>query len=165
MIVSLAAAAGATVWGQTGSEAKARQIRELGANAVLIGGPEALGDELAGWEPTVALDPLGGAFVAPVIAALAPRGRLVSYGVSSAPEVTFNMQQLYRKMLTVYGYGGMQITRDERRAGLQAALAALKAGELKVRVDEVLALDDVNGAFERLTERRVQGKLLLALDR
>ncbi|HET9105540.1 MAG TPA: zinc-binding alcohol dehydrogenase family protein [Solirubrobacteraceae bacterium] len=164
MIVSLARAAGATVWGQTGSGAKAAQIRELGAAEVLVGGPQALGQRLADWQPTVALDPLGGEFVAPVIAALAPRGRLVSYGVSAGAEVTFDMQQLYRKMITVFGYGGMQLTREERRPGLEAALTALGAGELEVRVDSVLPLTDVNEAFARLTERRVQGKLLLGLD-
>ena len=163
MIVSLAGAAGATVWGQTGSEAKAYPIRDHGAERVLVGGPQDLVAPLQEFAPTVVLDPLGGAFLAPVIDAIAPRGRLVSYGVSAGPEVTFNMQQLYRKMITVYGYGGMLLTAQERRSGLQAALQALAAGELKVRIDEVLALDEVEEAFARLTERRVQGKLLLSL--
>jgi len=163
MIVSLAAAAGATVWGQTGSEAKAAPIRDHGAQRVLVGGAEDLAQPLKEFEPTVALDPLGGEFVAPVIDAIAPRGRLVSYGVSAGPDVAFNMQQLYRKMVTLFGYGGMLLSADERRTGLQAALSALAAGELKVRIDEVLALDEVGEAFARLTERRVQGKLLLAL--
>lgn len=163
MIVSLAAAAGATVWGQTGSEAKAAPIRDHGAQRVLVGGAEDLAQPLKEFEPTVALDPLGGEFVAPVIDAIAPRGRLVSYGVSAGPDVAFNMQQLYRKMVTLFGYGGMLLSADERRTGLRAALAALAAGELKVRIDEVLALDEVGEAFARLTERRVQGKLLLAL--
>ncbi len=163
MIVSLAAAAGATVWGQTGSEAKTAPILDHGADRVLVGGPRDLAAPLTEFEPTVVLDPLGGEFIAPVIDAMAPRGRLVSYGVSAGPEVTFNMQQLYRKMITLFGYGGMLLSADERRTGLRAAIAALAAGELKVRIDEVLALDDVGEAFTRLTERRVQGKLLLAL--
>jgi NADPH2:quinone reductase len=163
MIVSLASSAGATVWGQTGSEAKADAIRDHGADRVLVGGPRDLVAPLQEFMPTVVLDPLGGEFVAPVIDAIAPRGRLVSYGVSAGPEVTFNMQQLYRKMLTVFGYGGMQLTDDERRTGLQAAMQVLAAGQLTVRIDEVLALDDVGEALTRLTERRVQGKLLLAL--
>ena len=163
MCVSLAAAVGATVWGQTGSETKAALIRDHGAQRVLVGGAEELAQPLDEFEPTVALDPLGGAFVAPVIDAMAPRGRLVSYGVSAGPEVTFNLQGLYRKMITLFGYGGMLLTVDERRTGLQAALVALAAGELRVRIDEVLALEEVGEAFARLTERRVQGKLLLAL--
>ncbi len=163
MIVSLAAAAGATVWGQTGSEAKAAAIAESGADHVLTAGPQALAEPLSDFAPTVVFDPLGGDFVAPAISALAPRGRFVSIGVSAGAQVTFNMQELYRKMVTLFGYGGMQLHRDERRPGLEAALQALRAGELKVRIDEVVPLEAVNDAFTRLVERRVEGKLLLAL--
>jgi NADPH:quinone reductase len=163
MIVSLAAAAGATVWGQTGSERKAAPISESGADRVLVGGPEALAEPLSDFGPTVVFDPLGGDFVAPAISALVPRGRFVSFGVSAGAEVTFNMRELYRKMVTLFGYGGMQLRHDERRPGLEAALEALRAGELKVRIDEVLPLEAVNEAFARLQDRRVTGKLLLAL--
>jgi NADPH2:quinone reductase len=163
MIVSLAASAGAVVWGQTGSEAKARLIAEHGASRVLVAEPGQLGDSLAELEPTVVFDPLGGEFVAPAIDALSPGGRLVSFGTSAGPEVTFNMQALYRKSLSVRGYGGMLLGPDERRAGLEAALQTLRDGELQVRIDSVLALEDVGEAFTRLVERRVQGKLLLDL--
>lgn len=163
MIVGLAAAAGATVWGQTGSEAKAARITAHGADRVLVADAAALAAPLAEFAPTVALDPLGGAFVAPVIAAMTPRGRYVSYGVSAGADVAFNIQLLYRKMITLYGYGGMQLTREQRRPGLEAALRALAAGEMQVGVDTVLPLDGVNDAFARLAERRVQGKLLLDL--
>jgi NADPH:quinone reductase len=163
MIVSLARAAGATVWGQTGSADKAAAITEDGADRVLVGGPADIAADIARFEPTVAFDPLGDGFVAPLVAAISPRGRIVSFGVSAGAEVTFNLQLLYRKAVSLLGYGGIILTRDERRPGLQAALEAVRAGELKVRVDSVLALDDVNEAFQRLTERRVQGKLLLDL--
>jgi NADPH:quinone reductase len=163
MIVSLTAAAAATVWGQTGSPEKADRIAAAGAQRVLVSGPQDLPGPLSELEPTVVFDPLGGDFVAPAVSALVPRGRLVSFGVSAGTEVSFNMQELYRKMLTLFGYGGMALRRDERRAGLKAALEALRAGELRVSVDEVLALDAVNDAFTRLVERRVQGKLLLDL--
>ncbi|MFL5861819.1 MAG: zinc-binding alcohol dehydrogenase family protein [Solirubrobacteraceae bacterium] len=163
MIVSLARAAGATVWGQTGSEAKADAIAQDGAHRVLVGGPEEIAASLAEFEPTVVLDPLGDGFVAPAVAAMAQRGRIVSLGVSAGAEVSFNMRLLYRKMLTLLGYGGTILTREERRPGLAAALEAVRAGELKVRIDSVLALEDVNDAFQRLVDRRVQGKLLLDL--
>jgi NADPH:quinone reductase-like Zn-dependent oxidoreductase len=111
----------------------------------------------------VVFDPLGDGFVAPAIEAIAVRGRLVSLGVSAGAEVTFNMQMLYRKMVSVLGYGGTQLTSEERRSGLQEALGTLERGELKVRIDEVLALDRVNEALSRFAERRVQGNLLLDL--
>ena len=165
MIVSLAAAAGATVWGQTGSRGKVGSIEAQGAQQVVVAGPEELVEALSDLAPTVIFDPLGDGFVAASIEALAVRGRLVSFGTSAGAEVRLNMQTLYRKMISVLGYGGLQLEPGERRAGLQAALGALKDGSLRVLVDEVLALEQVNEAFQRLVDRQVQGKLLLALSR
>jgi NADPH:quinone reductase len=163
MIVSLAHAAGATVWAQTGSADKVPSIEEHGADRVIVAGADTLAEELSGFAPTVVLDPLGDGFLVPVLDALVPRGRIVSYGVSAGAEVRFNLQVLYRKMISLLGYGGMQLTPEERRPGLEAALEALRAGELRVRIDEVLPLEEVNDAFKRLVDRRVQGNLLLAL--
>jgi NADPH2:quinone reductase len=163
MIVSLVRAAGAEVWGQTGSSAKSAAITEDGAHRVLVGGPDEITEEIGDFAPTVAFDPLGGGFVAPVVEAMSPRGRIVSFGVSAGAEVTFNIQLLYRKAVSLLGYGGIIITREERRPGLLAALEAVRAGELKVRIDSILPLEDVNDAFQRLVDRRVQGKLLLDL--
>jgi NADPH2:quinone reductase len=163
IIISLAHAAGAAVWGQTGSERKAGLITEMGADRVLVGDAQAIAPGVAEFQPTVAIDCLGDGFVAPLVNAMAPRGRIVSFGTSAGPEVAFNMQQLYRNSLTLYGYGGMQLTRDERRPGLEQSLRALAAGELRVHIDSVLPLDQVNEAFERLARRDVQGKLLLDL--
>jgi NADPH2:quinone reductase len=163
MIVSLAHAAGATVWGQTGSEAKVAGIVAEGAERAIVGGPAEMHAALADFAPTVVFDVLGNGFIAAAVEAMAPRGRIVSLGVSAGAEVTFNMRVLYRKMLTLLGYGGTILTPEERRPGLQAALEAVRAGELSVRIDSVLPLEDVNEAFQRLTDRRVQGKLLLDL--
>ena len=163
MIVSLAHAAGATVWGQTGSDAKAPAILEQGADKAVVSGPDDLADQVAEFEPTVVFDPLGDGYVAPVTSVAAPRGRIVSFGTSAGAEVTFNMQVVYRKMLSLLGYGGMQLGRDERRTGLEAALRALGEGAIRVRIDEVIALQDVGGVFTRLHGRGVQGKLLLGL--
>lgn len=163
MIVSLAHAAGATVWGQTGSEHKVAAIAEMGADRVLVGGAEQIAPAVAEFEPTVALDSLGDGFMAPLVDAMAARGRIITLGTTAGAEVTFNMQQLYRKMVSLLGYGGMQLTREERRPGLAEALQAVAAGDLKVRIDSVLPLAEVNEAFARLTRRDVQGKLLLDL--
>lgn len=163
MIVSLTRSAGATVWGQTGSEAKAAAITAEGADRVLVGGPQDIAPALADLEPTVAFDVLGDAYTAALVEAMASRGRIVSLGVSAGSEVTFNMRLLYRKMLSLLGYGGTILTREDRRPGLQAALEAVRAGEMSVRIDSVLGLEDVNEAFQRLVDRSVQGKLLLDL--
>jgi NADPH2:quinone reductase len=163
-IVSLAHAIGATVWGQTGSAEKAGVIEEQGADRVIVSGPEQLSEELGDFKPTVVLDALGGGFVDPVLDALAVRGRLVVYGTSAGPGVTFNLRQLYRKRISLLGYGGTALTREERREGTQRALEALAQGELRLPIHGRLALEQVNDAFERLAARTVRGKLLLDLD-
>jgi len=163
MIVSLAAAVGAQVRGQTGSSEKAELIERLGAERALVAGPEELTEALEGYEPTVVFDPLGDGFVQPVLEALTPGGRIVSFGTSAGPEVQMNMQTLYRKGIKLLGYGGRLVGREQRRHGLRAALGALAAGDLEVVIDDVLPLDDVNDAFERIARRQVKGKLLLGL--
>jgi NADPH:quinone reductase len=165
MIVSLVAAIGATVWGQTGVDVKADLIAHLGADRVIVTAEGSLATAVREFAPTVVFDPLGGPFVAPVVDTIAPRGRIVTFGTSAGAGVMFNLQTLYRKGVTLYGYGGMIATPQERRAGLDGALGALARGELRVAVDEVLPLDDVNVAFERLEQRQVKGKLLLDLRR
>jgi NADPH2:quinone reductase len=163
MIVSLARAAGATVWGQTGSADKVDGIVGQGAERVLVVDADQLGDELGDFTPTVVFDPLGDGFLAPSVEAAAPRARIVSFGTSAGPEVTFNLQSLYRKSVSLLGYGGGQLGREQRRHGLEATLQALRAGDLRVIIDTVLALDGVNEALSRLTQRGVQGNLLLDL--
>jgi NADPH2:quinone reductase len=162
-IVSVARAAGATVWAQTGSEEKTGFVEQQQPDRVIVASAEDILQQIRELEPTVVLDPLGDGFLAPSIEALTVRGRLVVYGTSAGPEVTFNLQQLYRKRISLLGYGGLQLSREERRSGLEQALQALARGALKIPIDEVLPLDQINEAFERLANRRVQGKLLLAL--
>jgi NADPH:quinone reductase len=165
MIVSLAHSAGATVWGQTGSPEKTAAIEEQGADRAFVAGSDELLGVIGDFEPTLVFDGLGDGFVAPVIEALAVHGRTVSFGTSAGPEVQFNMQMLYRKGLSILGYAGGQLGHEQRRAGLQQVLDALRDGTLRVRIDEVLPLEEVNDALERLAERKVTGKLVLDLQR
>jgi NADPH2:quinone reductase len=164
MIVSLASAAGAIVWGQTGSAAKTEVIERQGAARAIVAGAGELADALDGFVPTVVCDALGDGFAQPVIEALAPGGKLVSFGASAGPEVTLNIRQLYRKGLSLLGYGDRLVTREQRREGMKAVLDALRNGEMKVVIDDVLPLEDAGEAFARLARRGVCGKLLLKLD-
>ena len=116
MILSLCNTIGAQVRGQTGHEAKAALIEGLGAEPVVAGSDELAG-VLDGFEPTIAFDPLGNGFLRPVVDALVPGGRLVSFGTSAGAEVEFNLQALYRKGLSLLGYAGMLVTRSTAGEG------------------------------------------------
>ena len=164
VIVSYARAVGATrVVGQTASQPKAQLIERQGADRVVVCDAAGLLEAIGELEPTVVFDPLGGEFLAPAVEALAPAGRIVSFGTSAGAQVSFNLQTLYRKGASIRGYAGLRLGQQERREGLQAALQALARGEMRVPIDAVLALGEVDEAIARLKRREVQGKLLLDL--
>ena len=163
MLVSLCRSLGARVWGQTGNPDKAAFVTAQGAEQAVTADA---GDLVAAVEPlapTVVFDALGDGFSGAAIEALAPFGRLVSFGVSAGPMAEVNMQQIYRKGLTVYGYGGLIGPPERMEAGKVAALAALADGRLQVAVAEVLPLSRVNDAFGALVDRTVSGKIVLDL--
>jgi NADPH2:quinone reductase len=161
ILVSLCSSLGARVWGQSSNPDKAAFITGLGAEEVVTAGPGELAAALEPLAPTVVFDALGDGFSGASIGALAPFGRLVSFGVSAGPMAEINMQMLYRKGLTVYGYGGLIESAERMEAGKAAALAALADGRLKVVVVDVLPLGRVNDAFTALVDRGVTGKIVL----
>ncbi len=163
MIVSLVHGIGARVWGQTGHGQKAGDIESCGADRVVVAGAGDLVSACAELRPTVVFDALGDGFTGAAVEVLEPRGRLVVYGTSADGEGRVPLRALYRKGLSVLGYGGLIEPADAIRRGIEGALAAIREGRMSVKVDEVLPLDEVNEAFRRLEHQEVSGKLLLAL--
>lgn len=162
LVVQLAKAAGATVWGQTSNEAKAAFVAEDGADRTVVAPAgaalvEALGDD----RPTVVFDALGGDYTAAAVVALAPKGRLVIYGTSSDPQSTINLRELYRKGATVLTYTGFLDTPEEATGALRHLFAELAAGRLRASIDAVLPLEDAAEAHRRILAKGVRGKLLL----
>src|SRR5439155_4632098 len=163
ILVSLCRSLGARVWGQTGNPDKAAFVTAQGAEEVVTAGPADLAGAVERLAPTVVFDALGGGFSAAAVEALSPFGRLVSFGVSAGPMAEVNMQSLYRKGLSVHGYGGLIEPEDRMAAGRSAALAALADGRLRVALAERLPLERVNEAFVALVGRAVTGKIVLDL--
>ncbi|MHB1583221.1 MAG: quinone oxidoreductase family protein [Acidimicrobiales bacterium] len=161
--VSVARSLGATVWGQTGSAEKVDWIRQRGAVEVVVADAASLAELARPLRPTVVLDPLGDGFFGAAVELLEPRGRLVLYGTSADPTGEVPLQLLYRKGLTVYGYGGLIEPDDVLAEHLEVALQALADGLLEVVVDRLLPLAEVNRAFDLLVDREVRGKVLLDL--
>ena len=161
ILVSLCHSLGAQVWGQTGNSDKTAFITGQGAEQVVTAGAAELVAAVAPLEPSVVFDALGDGFSGAAIEALAPYGRFVTFGVSAGPMAEINMQMVYRKALTIYGYGGLIESAERMGAGKAAALAALADGRLKVVVADVLPLGRVNDAFTALVDRAVSGKIVL----
>jgi NADPH2:quinone reductase len=163
IIVSVAHALGATVWGQTGRQSHEKWIRELGADEVVVCDADELGRALKGYEPTAVFDPLGGEFTGGALGAMGAHGRLVIFGSSANGTGSVPLQAIYRKGLKVLGYAGLLESDDALDAAKGKALEALADGRLKVTIDSEFPLVDTNDALERLNERSSQGEVVLSL--
>jgi NADPH:quinone reductase len=163
MVVSLVRSLGAEVWGQTGHEEKAAVVEAAGASRALVADAGTLGSAAMDLRPTVVFDPLGDGFTGAAIDLLEPRGRLVLFGTSADPQGVVPLQALYRKSVRVLGYGGLGEPHDALVRATAQALAAVRDGRMKVMVDRVVPLDEVNDALERLARREVTGKVVLSL--
>jgi NADPH2:quinone reductase len=163
ILVSIARAVGATVWGQTGDADKVEWIAERGASEVVVGDADQVVARAEGLRPTVVFDPLGGGFFGAAINVMADKGRLVAFGTSASPDGQVPLQLLYRKGLTVHGYGGLIESDEDLERGLRQALEALAAGRMEVVIDRVVPLAEANDAFRLITDRAVRGKIVLGL--
>jgi NADPH2:quinone reductase len=161
--VSLASSLRATVWGQTGSPEKAEAVRVQGAAHVVVGPAGDTAEAVREFRPNVVLDPLGGEFTPAALSAMAVGGRYVLFGTSAGTTATLQLQQLYRNGVHLLGYGGLQLTDEQRRAGLTGALTALADGRLKMVIGRTVPLDDANAAVDATRDRSVIGKVLLDL--
>jgi NADPH2:quinone reductase len=160
--VQLARATGARVLAHTGNETKAAYLTGLGAEPVVAATASALATGVPDNEVSVVLDPLGGSYVADLLSHLAPRARVVTYGVLAGADGRWNLQTLYGRGITVLGTSGGTTPPDESAASLRGVLDAVLAGQLVVD-HEAVPLEDAAVAFDRLAERSVTGKLLLRL--
>jgi NADPH2:quinone reductase len=95
--------------------------------------------------------------------ALAPFGRMVTYGIASREQNTVQTGRLMRKSRAVVGFWLMHCL--GRREMMEEPLADLfdraARGELKPQIGETYALSDVRRAHEDMHGRRTSGKLLL----
>jgi NADPH:quinone reductase len=162
VIVSALHHLGATVWGQTGDETRADWIRSHGADeVVVVPRADGLVEAIKTLQPTVVFDPLGDGYSGAAIEALSPRGRLVLFGTSAGTTGELPLQRLFRKSVTVRGYGGLIEPPEVLNAAIAETLAALVAGRVQITVSDVVPLADVNDALARIEHRRVLGNLVL----
>ncbi|HLM50383.1 MAG TPA: zinc-binding dehydrogenase, partial [Solirubrobacteraceae bacterium] len=149
------------------SEKKRSLALELGADAAVDPAPEGLRDRLIeanlGDRVDVVLEMAGGAVFEESLAALAPFGRVVTYGIASQEPNEIQTGRLMRRSAAVVGFWlmhcmGRPSMVDEALADLFSRVAR---GELRVVVGETYPLADAARAHEDLEARRTQGKLLL----
>jgi NADPH2:quinone reductase len=111
----------------------------------------------------VVLEMAGGRVFDECLKALAPFGRLVTYGIAGGEPNTVSSGSLMRRSQAVVGFWLVHCLgrEDMTREPLEDLFQRAARGELKPLVGETYGLSEVQRAHEDLQSRKTSGKLLL----
>jgi NADPH2:quinone reductase len=150
------------------TEEKRGLALELGADAAVDVTREDLNEALIeanlGERVDVVLEMAGGRVFDASLDALAPFGRLVTYGIASSEPNTVSSGALMRKSRAVVGFWLVHCLRRPAEmvdAPLRELFERTAAGELRVVEGGTYPLSEVRRAHEDLQARRTSGKLTL----
>jgi len=167
LAVQLAKRAGARVIGLASSGEKRELVERLGADATVDSRAEDMKEAVIaandGNRVDAVLQMSGGAAFEGQLRALAPFGRMVTFGIASREENTVRTGHLMRNSRSVIGFWLVHLLADPPAvAGAIGELfAAVEAGELEIVIGGVHPLSEARAAHEALAARTTQGKLLL----
>jgi NADPH:quinone reductase len=149
------------------SEEKRARALELGADAAVDPDEEdlnaALREANGGNKVDVVLEMSGGQVFEGCLDALAPFGRLVTYGIAGREQNEVQSGRLMRKSQAVVGFwlvhclGRPEMTQEP----LRDLFERVARGELRPQVGQTYPMSEVRRAHEDLEARRTSGKLLL----
>ena len=170
LIVQMAKALGAHVYGTVSTEAKAKLARENGADDVIRYTEQDFEQEVkrltGGRGVDVVYDSVGKTTFDKSLNCLRPRGLMALFGSSSGAVPPMDPQTLNAKgslFLTRPTLAHHVLTRDELvwRAG--DVLNGVASGSLRLRIDRTYPLAQVAEAHRALESRATTGKLLLKI--
>lgn len=168
LIVQMAKARGARVFGTVSTDAKARDVQALGADATIIYTQQDFEAEVKGLTSgrgvDVVYDSVGQTTFDQSLKALRPRGMMVLFGQSSGPVAPLDPGVLNAG-------GSLFLTRpslahhlappDELRWRVGDVMALVASGQVKVRISAIYPLAEAAQAHRDLESRATTGKLLL----
>jgi len=149
------------------SEDKRRLALELGADAAVDTEAEDLAERLVeanhGQRVDVVFEMAGGQVFERSMQALAPFGRLVTYGIASREQNTVATGRLMRRSHAVVGFWLWHCLDHPTMVdeALRDLFSRVESGQLRVVVGGTYGLGEAAQAQVELAERRTQGKLLL----
>ncbi len=168
LAVQLAGPMGAGRVIATASTEEKRQLAlDLGADEAIESSPDRMQERIeeanAGAKVDVVLEMAGGEVFEQSLAALAPFGRLVAYGIASQDQNEIRTGELMRRSRAVVGFWLMHCIGhpemvDEALADLFARVAS---GQLRAVVGGTYPLHEAPEAHAAMQERRTTGKVLL----
>jgi NADPH:quinone reductase len=168
LMVQWLKALGAVVIGTVGSENKASRAAQHGCDHLILYRTQdiaaTVGDITNGAGVDVVYDGVGKDSFAASLNSLKPRGLLVSYGNASGPVTNVDLGILAAK-------GSLYVTRptiahyyatpEDRAAGTAALFEQVRAGNIKVCIDQRYALADAAQAHRDLESRQTTGSSIM----
>lgn len=150
---------GATVLAVTSGPENVERVLELGADVAIDRLEEDFSRRV--WLETgkrgvdVIVDGVGEAMWEAALKTLAPEGRLVTYGATTGPGGRVDIRRLFWRQGTIMG------STMSGAADFERVMRLVFSGALSPVVDEVLPLDRIRDAHERLERGDVFGKLVI----
>ena len=167
LLIQMVKRMGGYVFSTVSTDAKAQLARDAGADEVIIYTQQDFAEEINkstnGEGVEVAYDAVGQTTFDGSISSLARRGYMVLYGQASGPVPPVDPRVLGNgsKFLTRPGLGDYTVTRQELEKRAGDVLGWVKSGELRLRVEHVMALSEAPEAHRQLESRLTTGKVVL----
>ena len=165
LLCQMAKIRGGRVIGVTSSEAKARFVREAGADAVIVSTQSDIAKEARriteGRGVSVVYDGVGKDTFAANLDSLAPGGYLVIYGQSSGYVPPFDLMTLQEKgSLFLTRTNGLPYIREYPHY-LERFAAWIRQGKLSIKIDRTYPLAEAALAHAAFEQRQISGRVLL----
>jgi len=168
LAVQLAATAGATVFATASTAAKRELARDLGADHAIdytdTDITEAINARTDGDGVDLVIDGVGGDAFAASVDALAPVGRIVSFGMASGSVPTVATPRLFFANQSVHGYHlehALEHVPERVLRAVPPLLESVATEQVDVVVDRTLALADAEQAHDALADRETVGTVVL----
>ena len=167
LLIQMVKRMGGYVFSTVSTDAKAQLARDAGADEVILYTQQDFAGEINkstnGEGVEVAYDAVGQTTFDGSIRSLARLGYMVLYGQASGPVPPVDPRVLGNgsKFLTRPGLGDYTVTRQELEKRAGDVLGWVKSGELRLRVEHVMALSEAPEAHRQLESRLTTGKVVL----
>ena len=167
LLIQMVKRLGGYVFSTVSTDAKAQLAKDAGADEVILYTSQNFAEEINkatnGQGVEVVYDAVGQTTFDGSISSLARRGYMVLYGQASGPVPPVDPRVLGNgsKFLTRPGLGDYTVTRQELEQRAGDVLGWVKSGELKLRIEHVMALSEASEAHRQLGSRLTTGKVVL----
>ena len=161
--VQLARMAGAKVVGLVRRAEQESLIREAGAHEVAVGEGASAAEEYGPYH--LILESVGGRVLGEALSMLAPGGTCVTFGVSAAPETTFDIRSFFGTgAATLYGFILFhEVLANPASEGLTRLAGLIAEGRLKPHIGLEASWEEIGETAGKLLDRSYTGKAVLHL--